>query len=90
MLDIDPALLEFTPPPQEGLIEEARIYIENSLLWLPEGGGTRLPVGGRVRHAVFGSGSVISVDEGRSAYAIQFDGMETPRSISFRVKLEVE
>ena len=50
----------------------------------------RLPVGGRVRHAVFGSGSVISVDEGRSAYAIQFDGMETPRSISFRVKLEVE
>lgn len=90
LLDIDPALLEFTPPPQEGLIEEARIYIENSLLWLPEGGGTRLPVGGRVRHAVFGSGSVISVDEGRSAYAIQFDGMETPRSISFRVKLEVE
>ncbi len=90
LLDIDPALLEFTQPPSEGLIAEARMYIENSLLWLSEGDGARFPAGQRVRHAVFGPGVVLGADAGRSAYTVQFDGMETPRSISFRVKLERE
>ena len=55
-----------------------------------KGDGARFPAGQRVRHAVFGPGVVLGADAGRSAYTVQFDGMETPRSISFRVKLERE
>ena len=36
----------------------------------------------------FGPGTIVDVDTEKSAYAILFDGMETPRTISFRVKLE--
>lgn len=46
--------------------------------------------GERVRHAVFGSGTVSEVDSARSAYIIEFDGMITPRSISFRARLDKE
>ena len=44
--------------------------------------------GDRVRHAVFGEGTVLSVDEEKRAFVIRFDNMETPRTIAARVKLE--
>ena len=50
--------------------------------------GTLLPPGRRVRHRVFGPGTVLEADSGKSAYLVQFDGMDTPRQISFRVGLE--
>ena len=52
-----------------------------------DGDGT-LPIGQRVRHAVFGEGTVLDVDLNKGAHVIQFDGMGTPRSISLRAKLE--
>ena len=88
LLDIDQVLLTYDQPPREGLIESAREYIENSVLWLPAGGEAPFPVGQRVRHAVFGTGVVTAVDMDKSAHVVQFDRMETPRSISFRAKLE--
>ena len=87
LLDIAPELLTFVNPPPEGLIEEARLFIENSLIRLGEE-ASLLPVGRRVRHAVFGTGAVLAVDRAKSGYTIQFDGMDTPRTISFRAKLE--
>ena len=45
-------------------------------------------IGQRVRHAVFGLGTVVDVDLPKQAHTIQFDGIPTPRSISFRAKLE--
>ena len=56
-------------------------------LALDDGDGT-LPIGQRVRHAVFGEGTVLDVDLNKGAHVIQFDGMGTPRSISLRAKLE--
>ena len=89
LLDIDPDLLVFTQPPKAGLIEEAREYITNSVFWMAESrSGTLLPPGRRVRHRVFGPGTVLEADSGKSAYLVQFDGMDTPRQISFRVGLE--
>ena len=44
--------------------------------------------GTRIRHAMFGEGVVEEVDRDAGAYKILFDGMETPRRISARVKLE--
>ena len=88
LLDIDQELLTFVLPPQEGLIHEAREYIDRSWTYLAEDDGTALPVGQRVRHAVFGPGTVLDVDMDLRSHVVQFDGMETPRRISFRAKLE--
>ena len=87
LLDIDQALLTFTLPPQEGLIQEAREYVERSTRYLPEDDSDMLmAVGQRVRHSMFGEGTVLEVGEG--AHVVQFDSMATPRKISFKAKLE--
>ena len=89
LLDIDPALLEYTAPPKESLIRDARDYIAASERLLPEEREEeRLAVGQRVRHEILGEGTVLEIDRDRSAYVLQFDCMKTPRRISFRVKLE--
>ena len=89
LLDIDPHLLEFVQPPDAGLLEEAREAIEASLRLLPEDEASfSLPVGQRVRHFLFGEGTILGEDRDKGAHVIQFDAMETPRRISFRVKLE--
>ena len=89
LLDIDPGLLTFPQEPQEGLIRDARSYIDHSLRYLPETDQTdRFSPGQRVEHAMFGPGTVLEVDLDRGAYSVQFDAMETPRKISFRARLE--
>lgn len=89
LLDIDQSLLTFTEKPREGLIREAKGYIENSQKWLPEDDSAIIfPVGQRVKHSMFGAGTVLDIDMDKSAHVVQFDEMETPRRISFRAKLE--
>ena len=89
ILDIDRQLIRFTKEPREGLIKEAEDYIELSRKYLPDSESDIVfPVGQRVRHAVFGTGTVTDVDRDRGAHVIQFDSMDTPRRISFRVKME--
>ena len=89
LLDIAPPLLEFTRRPPDSLIRQARDYIAVSSSALPEKArdGT-LPAGQRVRHSVFGMGTVLEADVEKGAHRIQFDDMPTPRSISFKAKLE--
>ena len=36
---------------------------------------------------LLGAGTVIEVDTERGAHVVKFDGMDTPRAISFRAKL---
>ena len=89
VLDIDPELLEYTEPPREGLIRDAREYIAASEEHLPEERAKgSFSVGQRVRHEIMGEGTVTDVEADKGAYVIQFDAMKTPRRISFRVKLE--
>ena len=89
LLDIDEKLLNFTHPPEEGLVRDARAYIDRSQTYLPETDeSTVFPAGQRVRHALFGPGTVLDVDMDKGAHVVQFDEMETPRKISFRAKLE--
>lgn len=89
LLEIDPSLLSFTEPPEEGLLQEAQNFIRHSQSLLPEEEAPILPEGQRVRHFLFGEGTVLKTDRDKGAYVIQFDGMATPRKISFRVKLEL-
>lgn len=90
LLDIDRELLAFDNEPQAGLIEDSREYIALSELYL-KGAGTEdaLPVGTRVRHIVLGSGTVEELDLERRAHIVRFDSVPTPRTISFKVRLEV-
>ena len=89
ILDIDQNLLEYDRKPEEGLIKEAREYIELSSRYLfTDEAPSHYPIGQKILHKIFGPGTIVDVDTEKSAYAILFDGMETPRTISFRVKLE--
>ena len=87
LLDIDPSLVEYTAPPREGLIADARTYIAAAQSRLPENAAGRFRAGDRVEHAILGPGTVEDVDMDRGAYAVRFDGMDTSRSISFRAEL---
>lgn len=88
VLDIDRDLLEGTEKLADGLIAEARSYIQCSEKYLPENLKSSLfPIGTRIRHEYLGEGIILDVNTGKSAYLIQFDGIPTPRTISFRVKL---
>lgn len=89
ILDIDQNLLEYDRKPEEGLIKEAREYIElSSRCLLTDEAPSHYPIGQKILHKIFGPGTIVDVDTEKSAYAILFDGMEKPRTISFRVKLE--
>ncbi len=89
LLDIDEAHLELTRPRQEGLIAEARAFIAAAERAMPENRASGiLPLGTRVRHGVFGCGTVEGIDEARGAHLVRFDALPTPRAISFRAKLE--
>ena len=91
LLDIGEAHMEQDPKPRPGLIEDAKSYIAMKEKHLPES----LPqgeftVGQRVRHSILGLGTVIAVDAEKGAHVVQFDGIKTARSISFKVKLTAE
>lgn len=89
LLDIEPALLDYTQKPQEGLIIETKDYLViNERYLADEENQLSLAVGQRVKHNIFGSGTVVDVDLIKSAHLVKFDNIDTPRSISFRAKLE--
>lgn len=44
--------------------------------------------GDRVHHAIQGNGTIVGTDLTKKAFVIQFDGIGTPRFISFKAKLE--
>lgn len=89
LLDIEPALLYYTQKPQEGLIRETKDYLViNERYLADEENQSSLAVGQRVKHSIFGSGTVVDVDLIKAAHLVKFDNIDTPRSISFRAKLE--
>ena len=88
VLDIDRSLVEVTEEPRERLFHDARNYIALTDLTLTDGDSEVYPVGTRVQHRIFGEGKIEEVDLAKAVYIVQFDGIRTPRSISFRVKME--
>lgn len=89
ILDIGDGLLEYDPEPRAELLEDTKRYLSIASKWLePEQKVATLSVGMRVKHIAFGEGTIVAMDDERSAYTIQFEGMATPRKISYRVKLE--
>ncbi len=88
ILDIDQDLIEYTAPPEEGLIKEARHYIDRATdILRGQEEDAAFARGQRVEHFLFGAGTVVDVDLTKRAHIVQFDDMDTPRAISFRAKL---
>lgn len=89
ILDVDQNLITYAEKPQEGFMREARDYIRLRRKFLAMDSEQKIFIEGqRVRHKVFGAGTVMEVDIDNSAYLVQFDAMDTPRGISFRAKME--
>lgn len=88
VFDVDKPLLSYTTELEDDLIREAAFSIASSermlrsVSWEPP-----FAAGGRVSHEILGEGEIIGVDRDRSAYVIKFDGIPTPRKISFNAKL---
>ena len=90
ILDIDPSLLNFVPDMDENLIREAKAGIRLSDRRMhSEKKENLLQKGSRVRHRIFGPGTITGLDKDKSAYIIRFDDMDTDRQITFRAKLEL-
>ncbi|MCR5029810.1 MAG: UvrD-helicase domain-containing protein [Fibrobacter sp.] len=79
--------LEFVHPLPDDLRKKAleRIQHDTERLELLQ---NLLFVGDRVRHTVFGEGTVLEIDAKNSSYVIQFDRLETTRNLQFTAKLE--
>lgn len=90
VFDIDPDTLFYDPPLTDEYKAESLFYIERMEEGLREDAtsGIRFKVGDRIRHRVFGEGTVEEVQEAEQSYTIHFDGMMTARKIAFRVKME--
>ena len=89
LLDIDDRYLEYTQKPNDGLIHDARLYINHKICCMENAEkGNEFSVSEKVKHSVFGEGTIIGIDQEQGAYQIQFERFETPRMIAFRVKLE--
>ena len=87
LLDIDRACLDFEPKLDDGFIEEARAEIAAKDARLTDAPGPALAPGQRVRHAAFGEGTVVAVENG--AVKVQFDAVKTQRALSAGAKLEL-
>lgn len=89
LLDIDSTLLRYTKEPDGERITDARNYIKiNDRFLVSDKDKTGFKKGQRVRHSIFGLGTVLDIDLVKGAHIVQFDEMDTPRAISFRAKLE--
>ncbi|MBP3674335.1 MAG: UvrD-helicase domain-containing protein [Oscillospiraceae bacterium] len=80
--------LDYVVPLDPKLIEDAMDHIrktENMAEPIRKKGEA---VGKRVRHAIFGDGTVISIPRGQEGYIVQFDKIVTPRTFGISVKLE--
>ena len=88
LLDIAPGLLEQSGERDDMLLDNARGYIamsERTLRGSADAAAFR--PGQRVRHSILGTGTMLEPDEAKQAWLIRFDGLPTPRRISFRARL---
>ena len=88
--DIAPELLDYTEKMDDLLIRGTKEYAAYTMKTMPENlQQSMLPAGTRVRHKYLGEGTILESDAKHGKYSIQFDGIETPRTITTQVKMEV-
>lgn len=88
IMDIDRKYLHFDPAINEALFEAGKAYVDRTVQYLKDDEAPfHFEKGTRVRHPVFGPGTIENVDESGNSYSIRFDNMDTTRDIAFRARL---
>ncbi|MHB8129629.1 MAG: ATP-dependent helicase [Mobilitalea sp.] len=87
IFNVEKTLLNYTVELEDRFVGDAQFYIEQNEMKL-DGSNQRLKVNDLIKHSVFGTGKIVGINDEISSYVIQFDNMETLRSISFRIRLE--
>ena len=89
LLDIDRPLVNWETPLSEGLVREARDYASRLDARLKDGSETpAFSPGDRVLHGIFGPGTILETDTENEVYTVRFDRLDTPRRLTFKVKLD--
>lgn len=89
IFNIEREYLSYTAELDPRLMDDALQFISASSHTMENSGGNlQLDVGARIRHAIMGNGTIVDIDTQKMAYIIRFDGISTPRKISFKAKLE--
>ena len=89
IFDIGDANLTFTEPLPEQLVKQAKGEISRKTRKLRDAAeGPRYSCGDYVKHAVFGKGEIVDIDMDRGSYLVLFEGLDTPRSLSWKAKLD--
>ena len=80
--------LDYVTPLDPDLVEDAMDHIRKTEALSCPVPKSNDAVGKRVRHPVFGEGTIIGIPRGQEGYIVQFDNMVTPRTFGAAVKLE--
>ena len=81
--------VEYAVPLDPDLIERAMEQIEKTERFEGRPAKVDEQIGKRVRHGVFGDGTIIAMARGQEGVIVQFDSMVTPRTLSLGAKLEI-
>ena len=76
-LDIDPRAVDYVEPPREDLVASLRKKLAGESA--PRAAPTAFAVGARVRHEVFGEGTVVATDAKDPICQVRFDRLATTR-----------
>lgn len=91
IFNIDKNLLDYTHQLEDNLIYAANCNISSSENMLESSASNLLfKPGARIIHSIMGAGEVKDIHRDQAFYLIKFDDLETPRKISFKVKLKLE
>ena len=75
-------------PLDKGLVDESQKIIKYDESRL-KAAATQFKKGDRVRHKVFGAGTIVLVNDKAFCYTIKFDDLATERSVQFSAPLEL-
>lgn len=89
IFDVDKPLLNYLVELPENLIRNSLHYISDTQKILDQKEKlSGLHENDKVKHNILGTGTVLQVDETKHIYTILFEGMATPRQMSFKAPLE--
>lgn len=81
--------LEYVVPLDPDLVERARDQIGKTETMEDVPSLKNETVGRRVRHSIFGDGSVIGIPRGQEGVIVQFDSIVTPRTLTLGARLKL-
>ena len=91
VLDVDPSLVDYISGIDEEVLQKNKDYIAKEAdRLLPDEEDIGLQAGDRVRHRVFGEGTVEKIDTKEEAIYVRFDSLPTVRALALSAAKKLE